>query len=775
MNIFNKCYAVILGLVGATFLLPGIYLVILDGTAYYFFAGALLLTGAVSLFLQKPNATWLIASTVVLTICWALYENGFDFWAMSVRLYFVAVLGLVLFVSGLIDGRRSPSKRPGMLVLGLSLVLAVGVTVASYNEFLQGLSIDPSEFFARDRQSANNVTSATNWPAYGGTSKGTKFSSASEINRDNVVDLEVAWQFRTGVGHSFKNTPLQVGNSLYACGGGNIILALDAETGDELWRFDAEIDKKSFEGFMTYYTTSCRGVSFYEPPGGYAGQCPRRILMGTTDARLMAVDADTGQLCTSFGNEGQIDLTKNLGEVKENFYMVTSAPAIVSGNAVLGGWVFDNLEIKEPSGVIRAFDAITGEFSWAWDMGRPGVHTEPVDGEIYTRGTPNMWSLFSVDNERGIVYAPLGNETPDYFGAQRHEASEKYASAVVALNGANGGLIWSFQTVHHDLWDYDLPSQPTLVDIPDSTGTLIPALVQATKRGEVFLLNRETGEPIAVVEERAVPQGGVPDDFTAPTQPFSALPNVLAEPITEQNMWGVTPYDQMWCRAEFLKLRYEGHFTPPSTEPGFQFPGNVGGYNWGGVSVHEGQHIMVGNMMTTGNRTQLVPREEIANHQWVSPQSGTPYGISSMTFASPFMRFGSPRRIPCTPPPFGMLVAIDLQSHDLLWKRSIGTGDKLAGLPLEVGVPNLGGSITTAGELIFFGGTMDGFIRALDIHSGKELWRHPLPATAHATPMTYVSPESGRQTVIMTVPEKERGDPGDGKGGYIIAFRLPTP
>jgi len=763
---FSKIYSVFLGFIGLTFLVPGVYLIALGGTFYYLIAGVLLLASSVLLFRGWAIATTLLAIVIFYTLLWATWEAGVDFWSLSIRIYFVSLLGLILLLTQAFSISNRPELKLPVALLGTSLLTSIVLTGFSYNSFVEGLVVSAETFTSRDRQSSNNAHTATDWVAYGNTRKGTKYSPLSEINTTNIDSLEVAWHVRTGVGHTFKNTPIQVDDKLYACGGGNVILALDAETGDELWRFDAEI-KNEIISPLTYFTTTCRGVTYHEAPPEYNGECPRRILMGTTDARLIAVDADTGRRCTSFGESGEIDLKKDMGEVKELFYFVTSAPAIVRGNAVLGGWVMDNIEIKEPSGVIRAFDAITGEFAWAWDMGRPDDHSEPTDGEIYTRGTPNVWSLFSVDEERGMVFAPTGNETPDFYGALRHEASEEFASSVVALNGETGELIWSFQTVHHDIWDYDVPAQPVLIDVPDENGALVPAVVQVTKQGEVFLLNRLTGEPIAPVEERPVPQGGVPDDWTAATQPYSSMPNVLGAPLDETDIWGITPFDHLWCRMDFLKLRYEGMYTPPSTSPTMHFPGNSGGYNWGGVSVDEERHIMVGNLMVLAGKTRLVPRSEFVEGTGEA-QTGTPYGVQIQSYMSPLF-------IPCNSPPFGILVAMDLQNQDLLWQRPIG---QLGRVPLVIGMPLTAGTITTAGGLIFLGGSMDGFLRAIDTLTGEELWQFELPVAGQAAPMTYLSPISKRQTVIMTVPDNYQtpggGAEGDSQGGHIIAFRLPA-
>jgi len=470
-----------------------------------------------------------------------------------------------------------------------------------------------------------------------------------------------------------------------------------------------------------------------------------------------------------------------MGEDPVNMNFQTSPPAIVRGNAVVGGWVWDNLRTGEPSGVVRAFDALDGDFSWAWDMGRPGVHTEPAEGESYTRGTPNVWSVFSVDEELGLIYAPTGNETPDYFGGNRMEASEKFASSIVAIDGESGAVRWSFQTTHHDLWDYDVPSQPVLIDLPGENGEKIPAVITPTKRSEVFILNRKTGAAIFDIQELPVPQdGGVPEDFVAPTQPFSMdLPNFRPD-LSEKKMWGITPLDQLWCRIEYRKMRYEGHFTVPGADTILQFPGNAGGHNWGSVSVDEANNIMVVNPLVLSNQLTLYPRNQLPEGV-ASNQEGTPYAMTTV-------RFMSPLEIPCQQPPYGILAAIDLETKELLWERPIGSARESGPwgiktyLPITVGTPQGAGTVTTAGGLIFISGTFDKTIRAINLFDGSEIWQSRLPFSSQATPMTYVSPQ-GKQTVVVTVPvyNTTRGgalgviaaEDEDPEGGYVIAYRLP--
>lgn len=767
------------------FIIGGGQLLSLGGSPYYLIAGIALIASAVLLWRSKPSGAWLFGLVLIATAVWAFFEVGFDFWALQSRLLLLTVMGFWLITPwarrAIYQGKAPPLLSywfTWLLIVILTAITASFWTLSSKAQENNTISNSSSIEVADLESGLVPVRPAGEWHHYGNDAGGSRFSPLSQVNTENVGQLKVAWTQRTKIGGTFKGTPLQIGKNIYLCGGGNIVMALSAETGDVVWQYDPEIDEEILSR-VSYFTTTCRGVTYYQAPQDYQGECPERILTATTDARLIALDAQTGKICPSFGDNGSVDLKHKMGKVKPLFYFVTSPPAIVRGNAVLGGWVFDNREVKEPSGVVRAFNAMTGKFSWAWDMGRPGINTEPGEGEIYTRGTPNVWSLFSVDEQRGIVYAPTGNETPDYFGGYRLEASEKYASSVVALNGNTGEPIWHFQTVHHDIWDYDVPSQPVLIDIPGENGENIPALIQPTKRGELFVLNRVTGEPITEVQELPVPQGGVAEDWTSPTQPFSVgMPNFRTPDLTEKDMWGLTPIDQLWCRIEFKKLRYEGHFTPPSTEKTLQYPGNAGGFNWGSVSVDPVNHYVIANPLNMANVTRAIPRAEMEAGAQGSLQAGTPYGFSTE-------RFMSPLQVPCQKPPYGWLAVIDLKTQKLLWKKPAGTTNEMGpfgmriGLPLPMGVPLSAGTITTQGGLIFMAGTMDRFVRAFDVKTGDELWRYQLPTNSQATPMTYMTPDSERQIIIVTTPAEGRnwggassGDEDDPDGGYVIAFEL---
>jgi quinate dehydrogenase (quinone) len=432
---------------------------------------------------------------------------------------------------------------------------------------------------------------------------------------------------------------------------------------------------------------------------------------------------------------------------------------------------------------VRGYDAVTGAFRWAWDMGRPGVNTEPPAGGEYTRSTPNVWSVMSADPKLGLIYLPMGNAPPDFYGAGRSKEMEQYASSIVALRVADGSVAWHFQTVHHDLWDYDAPAQPVLTDFPTPAGP-VPAVILPTKRGEFFVFDRATGRSLIKVEERATPQGGVKGDFTSPTQPFAVgMPSVTGPVLRESDMWGLTPIDQLVCRIRFKQSRYEGTLTPPSERPTLRYPGAIGGSNWGSVSIDLRRNIMVAFSQRIANQDQLVPRSSVAARRIdaidasgrtivspaeASPQRGAPYAAINARFMS-FLG------IPCQRPPYGMLTAIDLNTRKVVWERPVGTARRTgplgipSHLPIEMGVPGNAGVLVTSTGLTFYGGSLDAYFRAVSTTTGQELWRMDLPVGSQATPISYVSPKSGRQFVALTVGGSfgtpERGD-------YVIAYAL---
>lgn len=771
-----RIFATIILLVAAAFLYGGVRLLVVGGSPYYVLAGIALLASAILLWRGDRLGSRIYGALLAATLLWSLDEVGTDLWALAPRLVFLGVLGAWLLTPFARRGLYSPENPPALLGTSRSRSVAAASALAVIAIFIVGSRNSASDLTPRNAAKVQPTAQAGSgeWHHYGNTTHGTRYARLDQLDAANVGGLKEIWHYRTGRTGQFKATPLQIGDLLYVCTAMNVVVALDAETGDKRWEFDPQL-KVAPVGF----NGTCRGVSYYHAPHGYSGDCPARIIMGTTDARLIAIDAGSGELCQGFGNQGQVDLMKGIGEAKPNIYLVTTPPLIARNLAVVGTRVADNFEVGEPSGVVRAYDAVTGKFTWAWDMGRPGINTEPAEGEQYTRGTPNVWTLMSYDDELGLVYAPTGNSTPDFFGAHRTEASEKYSSSVVALDVTDGSVRWSFQTVHHDVWDYDVPSQPTLIDLPQADGSVVPALVQPTKRGELFLLDRRTGTPIADVEERPVPQGPAKYEWLSKTQPFSTGMPGFRPDVNEADMWGLTPFDQMWCRREFRTMRYEGHFTPPSVAGTFVFPGNAGGFNWGGVAVDEDNQLLVATPLIMGSRLALIPRDQVPKDVKRYLQLGTPY-------AADIRMFMSPLAMPCMRPPYGRIAVVDLQTRQVLWNKRLGTtnesgpfGTKV-GVRLPMGVPLAAGSIVTQGGLIFFGGGMDRYFRAFDLKTGDELWRDYLPAPAQATPMSYLSPRTQRQIVVITVPgagrfgmaESEDKSPPDPLGGHIIAYAL---
>jgi quinate dehydrogenase (quinone) len=786
-----RVFAVILILIGLALASGGVQLVTLGGSLYYALAGLALIACGVLLWRRNRRGSLLYGLLLIATLAWSFYEVGLNLWALAPRTLALLVIGAWFLTPWFRRALYSPSTPPplfgsraGVSAMFAVFVISVTAIVLGARASVPAHEAQPPSSTGAPQAGSNEtpppVAVGTDWQNYGNTTAGTRYVRIDQLTPDNVGKLQRIWEYRTHRGGAFKATPIQVGDLLYACTGGNVIVALDAESGARRWEFDPQVKVPQIGNFGT----TCRGVSYYRAPATYGGDCVERVITATTDARMFAVDAQTGERCASFGHNGEVNLLPGMGEVKAGFYFVTSPPTIARGRAIIGGWVMDNQEVNEPSGVVRAFDALTGSFAWAWDMGRPGVHAEPGADESYTRGTPNVWSLTSYDDLLGLVYVPTGNATPDYYGAHRSEASEKYASSVVALDVATGDVRWSFQTVHHDIWDYDVPSQPVLFELPQPDGTKVPALVQGTKRGELFLLDRRTGTPLAEVREQPVPQGAVPGDWTAKTQPFSVgMPQFRGPDLTEADMWGLTPLDQLWCRIEFRKLRYEGHFTPPTLTGTLQFPGNAGGFNWGSVALDEENLLLVVNPLIMSNRLQLHPRDQIPEGMRVSAQAGTPYAMTTRPFMSPLF-------VPCQKPPYGTLGVVDLKTRTVVWNEPVGTTNESGPfgvgikLSLPMGVPQTAGTIVTKGGLIFIGGTMDRYFRAFDLHTGEELWHDYLPATAQATPMSYLAPQSHRQVVVLTVPDSSRRfgipqRPGsseekeDEEGGHIVAYALP--
>src|SRR3990167_3929032 len=492
----------------------GAELILLGGSFYYLAAG--LATGVVAYlsFIHSKRALVVFAVFYFATVIWAIWESGLDGWALAPRLALFTVMGLWM----LLPSYRTlvglpPTFRGSTLFWGLLIALmVVSLAVTFHADRIPG-NVDGEITYGGPADPALGE-----WQHYGNGVGGTRYSPLTQITPDNVGLLQPVWTYHAGTSGyepesmfdgilTIEATPLKIGERLYFCTGYNDVIALDAETGTEIWRHRAHLDARGV------FTRTCRGVAYYRVPN-VSGMCSQRIYTATLDARLIALDADTGKPCAEFGVAGEVDLRQGMGVVDKGYYYLTSPPAVIRGRLVLGGWVMDGQHTGEPPGVIRAFDAVSGKFSWAFDIGRPDEHGLPPEGETFTRGTPNSWSVMSADEELGLVYAPTGNATPDYFGAYRSANDERYSSSVVAINAETGAAVWSFQTTHHDLWDYDVASQPVLIDLPDGT----KGLLQPTKRGEIFFLDRTNGKPIAEVKELPVPQGAAEGDWTSPTR-----------------------------------------------------------------------------------------------------------------------------------------------------------------------------------------------------------------------------------------------------------------
>lgn len=611
------------------------------------------------------------------------------------------------------------------------------------------------------------------WEHWGGDEGGRRFSPLTQITPDNVQHLEKAWTYRLGevedkdnVSPTLEATPVLGGGRLYVCTGLNRIAAIDPETGKEVWAHDARAD------YRGTYLLNCRGVTYWEDPKPAAEACASRIFFGTLDGRLVSLDARNGEPCASFGEQGTVNLSAGLGRTEPGDLAVSSPPVVIDGKVVVGGRIPDNMRVDVPAGVIRAFDARSGELAWAWNPLPPGRSDDEVanTGEPYVRGTPNVWAAMSVDKERNLIFLPMGNASPDHVSAVRN-GRDYYAASVVALDAKSGKVRWHFRTVHHDVWDYDLPAQPVLFDLPTEQG-VVPALAQATKQGHLFVLNRETGEPLFPVEEREVSQvGALPGEQQSPTQPFPVNPAfVLRRDLTEKDIWGFTPWDKAHCMEQFRSANWDGVFTPPSTRGTIFYPSFMGTSNWGGVSVDPVNGILIANTTHVPAIVRMVPREEadrrIAKGDRVLPAVGTDYGNTMEPMLSPL-------GAPCVKPPWGNLVAIDLRKGERLWEIPLGTTRDTAPFPLwlNMGVPNMGGSVITASGLIFIGATTDNYLRAFDLKTGAELWKTRLPAGGQATPMTYRLSERGKQYVVIAAGGHKYL--GTKLGDYLVAYTLP--
>jgi quinoprotein glucose dehydrogenase len=625
---------------------------------------------------------------------------------------------------------------------------------------------------------------ASDWGYYGGDMFGQRFSRLNEINRKNVTHLTVAWTYRTGENGagfaranklSFEATPVLAFGLLYLETPTNIVIALDPETGVQRWRFDPHIDRS-----RQYAEASSRGVSIWEDSDSrHTGACTRRILTGTLDARLLAMDAATGEPCKDFGTGGQVDLTSGLRIRDRANYLVTSPPAIYGNVVVVGAAIGDNRASDVERGVIRAFDARNGALLWAFDP-IPDSPAHPAAAEwnlaqAATTGAGNSWGLMSIDEDNGLVLVPTGSASPDYFGGTRL-GSNRFADSLLALDAKSGKLVWHQQLVHHDLWDYDLAAQPVLGDI-EVQGVPVPAVIQATKTGMLYVFDRTRGQPLFPIEEKPVPPSFVAGEQASPTQPFSAIPSLVSQkPVDPADAWGVTFWDRGKCRDLLSAHRNEGIFTPPDPHGTILSPGYIGGVNWGGIVFDEARQRVVAAVNHLPMLVTLVPQAELQEqmrsgdypNSEFGRQAGTPYAMRREPLLSPW-------GLPCTAPPWGTLVSVDLRRNRIVWQVPLGSTEGVGpwfAPTRDFGMPNMGGPIATAGDLVFVGAALDSYFRAFDIETGRELWKHRLPAGGQATPMTYRAGRNQRQFVVIAAGG--HGVLNTPRGDYVIAFALPA-
>jgi quinoprotein glucose dehydrogenase len=626
---------------------------------------------------------------------------------------------------------------------------------------------------------------ASDWGYYGGDTFGQHFSSLDEINRKNVSHLRVAWTYRTGETGaglaranklSFEVTPVLGFGLLYLETPTNIVIALDPATGVQRWRFDPHIDRS-----RSYAEVSSRGVSIWEDPDPkHQGPCTRRVFTGTLDARLLSLDAGTGAPCADFGAGGEIDLTAGLRSRDPGDYLVTSPPAVYANVVVVGSAIDDNRATDVERGVIRAFDARSGTLLWTFDP-LPDSPSHPAAAEwdlaqAARTGAGNSWGVMSVDEDNGLVLIPTGSASPDFYGGRRL-GSNRFADSLLALDAKSGKLAWQQQLIHHDLWDFDLAAQPVLGDI-EVQGIPVPAVIQATKTGMLYVFDRAKGEPLFPIKEKPVPPSSMPGEHAWPTQPFSSLPSLVSQrPLDPAEAWGVTFWDRGKCRDLIAAHRNEGIFTPPDTRGTILSPGSIGGVDWGGIVFDEGRQRVIAAVNHLPMLLTLVPRAAVDSqiksgnfpNSEFGRQVGTPFAVRREPLLSPW-------GLPCTPPPWGTLVSVDLRRNRIAWQVPLGSTEGAGpwfAPTRDFGMPNMGGPIGTAGDLVFVAATMDSYFRAFDIETGRELWKYRLPAGGQATPMTYRAGRNQRQFVVIAAGG--HGSLKTPRGDYVIAFTLPTP
>jgi quinoprotein glucose dehydrogenase len=609
-------------------------------------------------------------------------------------------------------------------------------------------------------QTAKN--SDATWAHYGKDLSGTRFSPATQITKSNVSQLKVAWTYRTGAldvqtdlvhKAAFETTPILVEGKLFLTTPYDHVIALNPATGEKIWEFDPHVNLE-----QEYSEVTNRGVAAWLDSNAKSGQpCALRIFLGTLDARLISLDGATGKPCTTFGTNGEVNLAEGAMTTPEwtGGYQVTSAPTVVNDTLIVGSSIADNWKVDTGRGIVRGVDVRTGKIKWTWDPIPWAQKTTPHTG------AGNAWSTISADPERDLVFVPTGSPAPDYYGGLR-PGDNKWANSVVALKASTGDFVWGFQVVHHDLWDYDVASQPALFTWKNNT----PAIAITTKMGRVFVLNRLNGTPLIPIEEKPVPKTDIPGEESWPTQPSSI--SAVPEGLTPENAWGFTPQDKQACAEKIAASRSEGIFTPPSIKGTIVFPGNVGGVNWGSSAYDPKRHLLVMDTNRLAMWVRVIPREKYDEESKANTDNrlGAEFGRQR---GAPFAMYRevlfSPGKTPCTAPPWGAVTAVDLYTGKKAWDAPLGSF-----VPDQhTGTITLGGPMATAGGLVFSAATMDNKIYAFDSDSGAELWSFELPAGGQATPMTYTL--NGKQYLVIAAGG--HGKLGTKQGDFVLAFTLP--
>lgn len=745
-NVVAVGLCVVLATSGVLLGLGGLKLLMLGGSLYFFCTGAACLAAALMLWFGHAGCLGVYGAMLAWTLGWSLWQVGLDFWALAGRLGLLFALGMAFWLPPVMRWLAPAPRvdRAARLVTMAFAVSLAGIVVAGVLRAKPPYESGPQAVPALradlgTAMEADTTSASPDWPYYGNDAGGTHYTSLAQIRPDNVAGMRVAWTYRTGEWPAADNeprrlevTPLKVGDSLYLCSARGVLIALDIKTGQERWRHDPHAGPARSGAAAPEASAgaavACRGVAYYELPQAAPGAvCATRIYGVTPDARLLAVDARSGAACPDFGRAGQVDLRD--GAASPRGYHATSVPQVVRGRVVLGGWLSDGQSVGEPGGRLRAYDARTGAPVWSVDPDEAGPGPRPSE--------PNAWAPISADEALGMIYVPTGNVPADA-GLPQGAQPRRYG-AVLALDAENGQARWTFQTQRHALWDYDVASQPVLTHWPGGQGQApIPALVQVSKRGQVFVLDRRNGEPLPV--------------------PPLHMGAQAEGPLHESDMWGLTPFDQLWCRLR-LRQAAAGQTSRVSEVPHLDLPAAIGGVNWGGVALDPHRGVMVLNWA----RLPL----------YDPPAGALPASSATTQAAGPFL---SPLGAPCAAPPYGHLTAVDLRQGRVLWQARLGSAyDSVplglrSFLPIPLATRTAGGALITGSGLVFTVAAQEQALRAVDLRTGDVLWQDRLPAGGQAAPMAYQDAE-GRAYVVIAAGghPAAKTRPGD----YLIAYALP--